>query len=131
MTKDSAQELAVARQSIFKSWSVSLQGFVNAVRTERNVGLVCAFVVLALTLSVLLQISILEWIIVILCCGLVLTTELLNTAIEAVTDLACDEKIHPLAKIAKDTASAATLVASCTSLIIGLLIFIPKLMTLF
>jgi len=119
----------VARQSIFKSWAVSVTGFVHAVRTERNVGLVCAFMLIAIVISALLRISVIEWVIVVLCCAIVLVTELLNTAIEAVTDLACEER-HPLAKIAKDTAAAATLIASVSSLIIAVLIFGPRLLAL-
>ena len=119
----------VARQSIFKSWAVSVTGFVHAVRTERNVGLVCAFMLIAIVISALLRISVIEWVIVVLCCAIVLVTELLNTAIEAVTDLGCEER-HPLAKIAKDTAAAATLIASVSSLIIAVLIFGPRLLAL-
>jgi len=121
--------VAVARHSIVKSWAVSVVGFVNAVRTERNVALVCAFMVLAVIISAWLRISAIEWVIVVLCCGLVLITELVNTAIEAVTDLACEER-HPLAKIAKDTAAAATLAASVTSLIIACIIFGPRIFAL-
>ena len=62
--------------------------------------------------------------------GLVMATELINTSIEAVVDLTCP-KIHPLAKIAKDTASAAVFVFSVVAAISGLLIFVPKIIALF
>jgi len=124
-------EVVVARHSILKSWAVSVIGFVNAVRAERNVALVCFFLVIAVLVSAFFRISLIEWVIVALCCGLVLVTELLNTAIEAVTDLACNDEIHPLAKIAKDTAAAATLVASVTSLIAAVLVFGPRILALF
>ena len=120
-----------ARHSILKSWATAVSGFVFAVRNERNVALVVGFMVLAIIISIWLQISAAEWAIVVLCCGLVLTCELLNTAIEAVTDLACNNEIHPLAKIAKDTAAGATLVTSVTSLIIAGIIFIPRIAALF
>jgi len=58
--------------------------------------------------------------------GLVLMTEFFNTAIEYVVDLA-SPRIHPLAKAAKDTASAGVLIMAIISAVIGLLIFIPKL----
>ena len=121
----------MARQSLFKSWAVSVSGFVHAVRNERNVAIVCVCMVLAIVIAALLRISIIEWVIVVLCCGLVLTSELLNTAIEAVTDLACNEEIHPLAKIAKDVAAGATLVTSLTSLIVAVLVFGPRILALF
>ena len=58
--------------------------------------------------------------------ALVISLELVNTAIEAVVDL-CTHEIHPLAKTAKDTAAGAVLVSAMASVIIGLMIFIPKL----
>jgi len=116
-----------SRHSILQSWLVATKGLIYTIRHERNVGLVCFFIVLAVFISAFLRISAIEWVIVVLCCGIVLTCELLNTAIEAVTDLACNQEIHPLAKIAKDTGSAATLAASVTSLIVAAIIFLPKL----
>ena len=63
---------------------------------------------------------------VLLCCGLVLSLELVNTALEALTDLASPE-IHPLAKVAKDAAAGAVLAASAVSLLVGAALFIPPL----
>jgi hypothetical protein len=57
----------------------------------------------------------------------VLVLELLNTAIEAVVDLAIGRQFHPLARIAKDCAAAAVLVASLSSLMIALLLLLPPL----
>ena len=57
----------------------------------------------------------------------VLVLELLNTAIEAVVDLAIGRRFHPLARIAKDCAAAAVLVAAISSLVIALLLLIPPL----
>jgi diacylglycerol kinase (ATP) len=61
----------------------------------------------------------------------VLVLELLNTAIEAVVDLAIGRKFHPLARIAKDCAAAAVLVAALSSLLIALLLLVPPLMQRF
>ena len=60
--------------------------------------------------------------------GLVIMAEFINTAIEYVVDLA-SPKIHPLAKAAKDTASAGVLMMAIISAIIGLIIFLPKLIS--
>ncbi|MCL2606769.1 MAG: diacylglycerol kinase family protein, partial [Coriobacteriia bacterium] len=95
----------------------------------RNVRIVAVCMVAAVVLAAAFRISAIEWIIVVLCCGLVMVTELLNTAIESVTDLACEER-HPLAAASKDTAAAATLMASGTALIAGLIIFAPKIINL-
>ena len=58
----------------------------------------------------------------------VLVLELLNTAIESVVDLAIGRRFHPLAKVAKDCAAAAVLVASISSLVIALLLVLPPLL---
>jgi diacylglycerol kinase (ATP) len=59
----------------------------------------------------------------------VLVLELLNTATEAVVDLAIGRQFHPLARIAKDCAAAAVLVAALASLVIALLLLAPPLLT--
>jgi len=68
-----------------------------------------------------------EWIAVILVIGLVLVAEILNTAIEKLTDMVSPE-IHPKAKVVKDLAAGAVLMASITALVIGLIVFLPKVM---
>lgn len=65
-----------------------------------------------------------EWMICILCMGAVLVAELINTGIEALTDLASPD-IHPLAGKAKDAAAGAVLVAASCSAVVGLIIFVP------
>ena len=74
-----------------------------------------------------LKISYVEWLICLVLIGLVLMAEFFNTAIEYVVDLA-SPKIHPLAKAAKDTASAGVLMMAIISAIVGLVIFVPKLL---
>jgi diacylglycerol kinase/cell division protein FtsB len=70
-----------------------------------------------------------EWLFCIMAIGMVSATEMINTSLEAVVDLETT-KFHPLAKIAKDTASSATLLFSLTALIGALIIFVPKIMEL-
>lgn len=72
------------------------------------------------------QISKFEWIVCIILFGMVISLELINTAIENTVDLAMPEK-HPQAKIAKDVAAAAVLVGAIVAAIIGFIIFIPKI----
>ena len=83
----------------------------------------CCLVVIC---GFIFHLSVMEWFICILLFALVISLELVNTAIEAVVDL-CTHEIHPLAKTAKDTAAGAVLVSAMASVIIGLMIFIPKL----
>ena len=61
--------------------------------------------------------------------GLILSLELVNTALEAVVDLVTEER-RPLAKLAKDTAAGAVLIAAIMAAGVGLLIFVPKVLEL-
>ena len=63
------------------------------------------------------------------CVGVQLAMETVNTAIEAIVDLASPE-IHPLAKRAKDCAAGAALITACASVIVGLIVFVPALFAL-
>ena len=111
--------------SIKNSWN----GLKAAYKNEQSVyiHLVCSIILLVL--SFLLEISLTQWLIIIAIIGLTLVVELLNTAIESTVDLVTEE-FHPLAKVAKDTASAAEFVLTLTSALIALMIFIPKIMEL-
>lgn len=73
------------------------------------------------------RISALEWCICLVLFGLILSLELVNTAVEAVVDLVTEEK-KPLAKLAKDTAAGAVLIAAIMAAAAGCVIFIPKLL---
>ena len=72
------------------------------------------------------EISLVEWCVCFILFGLILSLELVNTAIEAVVDLVTEER-KSLAKIAKDTAAGAVLVSAIMAIVIGLIIFVPKL----
>jgi diacylglycerol kinase len=84
---------------------------------------------IAVVLGFLLSISRTEWLIIILVISVGLMMELVNTAIESVVDLVTLEW-RQSAKIAKDTSAAAMLVYSVGAALIGLLIFIPRIMSL-
>lgn len=108
------------------SFKYAASGFLATLR-GRNFRIQIFIGVFALFLCKLLPVSVSETCIVLLCIGLVLAGECLNTSIEAVVDLACPQ-LHPLAKTAKDCAAAAVLVLSAVSSIIALAIFVPKLL---
>ena len=112
--------------SINNSWN----GLKAAYKNEQSVYIHLVCTVILLILSFFLKISLTQWLIIIAIIGLTLVIELLNTAIESTVDLVTEE-FHPLAKVAKDTASAAEFVLTLTSAIISLMIFIPKIMELF
>ncbi len=108
--------------TFIRSFGYAWEGFVTAVRTERNIKVMLAMGAAALIIGFLLQLDVTEWCIILICCGLVIHAELANTAIEAVVDLATDE-LHPLAKRAKDIAAASVYVLSFMSAVVGLLVY--------
>jgi undecaprenol kinase len=105
-------------------------GFDYALRTERNLKIHFAIGGLVIIAGLLLRISALEWCVILLTIGAVVVTEMINTAIEYTVDLASPEK-HDLARKAKDVSAGAVLAIAASSVLIGLIIFLPKLIALF
>jgi len=103
-------------------------GIGHAFRNEANFRIHVAALALAVGLGVVLQISAVEWLFVAGCSMLVLSMELVNTAIENVCDL-ISTKFHPLIKTIKDVAAAAVLVSAAGSVVTGCIIFFPKILT--
>ncbi len=108
----------------------SIQGLVHGYKNEQSLWLHGISSILAIILGIILNISFNQWAIILIALVVVLAVELLNTAIEATVDLVTKE-IHPLAKVAKDSASAAAFVSSIVATIICLFIFIPYIIDLF
>ncbi len=84
------------------------------------------FTMVVILLGLLLQVSRVEWVFLLVLIGGVISLELINSSIENLVDLVTEE-YHPLAKKAKDMAAAAVFIFSIVSVIIGLIIFIPKI----
>ncbi len=103
----------------------ALQGWKSAWQTEKNfkIQLTCGFLVV-LTCS-FLPTSKIEWIVLLLCIGLVLAVELLNSAIEKIVDIIAPHQ-NPKAGQIKDFAAGSVLIVALMALIIGCLIIVPK-----
>ncbi|MCM3237040.1 diacylglycerol kinase family protein [Heyndrickxia oleronia] len=114
----------------WKAFKFAFQGIMHACKTERNVQFHFAASVIVILFSIYLNISLFEWLFICLCIFGVITLELINSAIERIVDLA-SPSYHPLAKQAKDIAAGAVLVYSIMTVIIGSIIFLPKLARLF
>lgn len=110
----------------YKSFCHAIDGFFYAAICEHNMAIIIVATLVTTLAGLYYNISVPEWLFVIGIIGAVTASEMINTAIEATIDLVTSEK-HPLAKVAKDTASAATLVLSVTALIGAILIFVPKM----
>ena len=112
-------------KKLINSFKCAIQGIKQAVKTERNVKIHITIMILVIIAGIVLKINTQEWIICIILFGLVISLELVNSAIEATVDIAIPE-INEKAKVAKDVAAGAVLVSAIASAIIGLIIFIPK-----
>lgn len=117
------------KDPFYKSLGYAISGIIQCIQKERNIKIHLVFMFLVIICGFLFQLSITEWLVCILLFGLVISLELVNTAIEAVVDL-CTQEYHPLAKIAKDTAAGAVLISAIASVVIGLIIFVPKVLSL-
>lgn len=111
------------------SFRHAFAGFSYALRTQPNTWIHAAATIAVLLLALLLRLPALHLAVLILTIGVVWTAELVNTAIEALVDLASPDH-HPLAKISKDTAAAAVLASAVASVLVGLLILGPPLLQL-
>ncbi len=106
-----------------------LDGISYVTKNEKNFKREIALGIIALILSYILKIDKIEFIIILTMICLVLTAEIINTAIERTVDLVTKE-YHELARIAKDVSAGSVLVTSTFALIIGIIIFMPKIITL-
>lgn len=102
----------------------ALQGMKLFFSRDRNGRIQAVIGITAIILGFTLSISSFQWMLVLFCTGLVISLEMINSAIERFCDMVTTD-FHPGIKIIKDVAAGAVLVASIFSLVIGLIIFIP------
>lgn len=97
-------------------------GIIYGIRTQRNMKVHVTIMLLVIAAGIFFQLPVQSWALLFLTFALVIGLELVNTALETVVDLVTEEW-HPLAKIAKDTAAGAVLVAAFFSVLIGIALF--------
>lgn len=115
--------------SMKKSFLNAVAGIVYCIKTQKNIPIIFGFALLALIFSWWFSISKIELLFVLTAIFLVIITEVVNTAIERAIDLASEE-YHPLARISKDAAAGAVLIAVIYSALCGLIIFLPRVISL-
>jgi diacylglycerol kinase len=115
--------------SVSKSFKFAFAGIGAAIKKEPNLRIHLVLAAIALIAAAFLGFSSSEWLILILTIFLVLILEFLNTVFEAIVDLITSEQ-KPQAKIAKDVASASVLLGATLSLIVGAILFLPKILKL-
>ena len=112
-----------------KSFKYAIAGITYLFKTQHNSWIQAVLSAFAIALGFILKINFSEWCLIIFAIGLVLSAEAFNTALEVLTDLVSPQ-YNEKAKIIKDVSAAGVLLSALTSLSIGLIVFIPKILLL-
>lgn len=118
------------KKRIKNSFKYAIEGIFAAFKSERNMKIHIFAMLLVIVCGLVFQISGIEWAICLILFAGVIAMEIINTSIETIVDMVMPN-YNSKAKIAKDTAAGAVLVWAVFSAIIGLIIFIPKIIELF
>lgn len=110
---------------LYKSFGYAFEGIFAVVKKERNMKIHCMMMVLVILAGAFFGITAVQWCVCFILFGLIMALEMLNTAVEAVVDLVTEDR-KPLAKLAKDAAAGAVLIASIMAAAAGLVIFVPE-----
>jgi len=113
------------KPSVIDSFNYAIEGVVHVLRTQRNLRIHFAVAVAVLVVAVAVGVSKLELIVLLISIAFVLVAEMINTAIESAID-AATTSFDPMAKLAKDIAAGAVLIASVNAVAIGYLVFAGK-----
>lgn len=113
-----------------KRFRYAIDGLISAFKSEANMRIHVIAAVVACIAGFFFNLPFAEWIIIVLCIVLVISFELINTAIEELCNLVHPDR-HPVIKKIKDIAAAAVLIAAGGSVAVALIIFLPKLISLF
>ncbi len=122
ISRDDIKKKGIKRT--LRTFKYSLAGLAYAYKNEQSMWIHAIGSLFTIVLGFIYHLSLSEWAIIFIALGVILASELINTAIEAAVDL-CTLEIHPLAKIAKDCGSAATFVLTLVSIVICLFVFVP------
>jgi diacylglycerol kinase len=113
--------------NLWLSFKHAGEGLFHAIRTQLNFRIHLVATALVLAMGTWLRLPGPSWAILVLTIGMVLVTEMMNTAAEALVDLASPD-YHPLAKLVKDVAAGAVLVIAIASVVVGLIVLGPPLL---
>lgn len=130
LSADKEDKRIAKNANFYQSLKIAVYGIRTAVREESNMRLHLLFIVLVLIAGILLHLNVNEWLWISLAVALVVFGEMVNSIIERIVDLIVGQSFHPQAKIIKDMAAGAVLVYAVFAIIVGVLIFGPKLLQL-
>jgi len=114
--------------SILDSFNYAFEGIIHVLRTQRNMRIHFAIAVVVLVVAIFADVTKLELIALLLSISFVLVAEMINTAIEGAIDVATSS-FDPMAKLAKDIAAGAVLIAAINAVAVGYLVFSGKTAT--
>lgn len=113
------------RHPLLASFGYAFAGLAHCFRTQRNFRIHISIALLAALMGYFLGLSFVEWATFATMVTLVLAAEMVNTMVEALVDLVTQD-YNPLAKVAKDVAAGVVLLTAMGSVVVGLLVFLPK-----
>ena len=116
----------ISFNKLINSFKHAIRGIKSALKSEQNMKVHFIIMELVILMAIILNLSTLEWLIILICFMSVISSELFNTAMEKCVDLA-SPKFNELAKLAKDIAAGSVLITAFFSALIGLIIFLPKI----
>jgi diacylglycerol kinase (ATP) len=114
-------------RSRLRSFGYALSGWWHVIRTQHNAWIHALMSLLVVAMGLWLRLPARDWALIVLAITIVWTAEFMNTALEAVVDLASNHERHALAQVSKDVGAAAVLIAALASILIGLLVMGPPL----
>lgn len=125
MKNRASKETSIRRR--LKSFGHAINGIVKTIINEPSFRIHLAVMLMVVVLSLFMGLSTMEWMLIIFCFGFVLSAEIFNSSIEGLTDMVSPGH-NPKAGLVKDMAAGAVLVSAITAAIVGLIIFVPKLL---
>jgi len=118
------------KQTFFHSLRNAFDGLFSFFRTERNGQIQLAIALLVVIAGFFFKINSLEWVAILLCIAIVISLEMINSALEKLSDHV-EPNYNPVIKAVKDISAAAVLWSVIVSVVIGFVIFIPRIIALF
>lgn len=116
-------------KSRLKSFKYAINGFRILISDEHNSRIHLAAMIIAIILGIILDISEVEWLVIVIVIGLVFSVEIINSAIEHLADFV-SPNYHEIIKKVKDLSAAAVLISALVSVIVAFIIFVPKILKL-
>ncbi len=126
MKKEINKETKLSINNRIKSFEYAFQGILYFIKTQHNAWIHLLAAILVIILGFIVELNSTEWCLIAFAIGLVFSLEIINTALEYVSDLVSPENNLKVKRI-KDMAAGGVLISAITAAVIGLIIFIPKI----